>query len=83
MQGQLLQLFCCGGRNRLLFTTTTTYSQYIHELPRLFSKLVEVLVIELDDRSHWQMEARKRDAFKDAALASAGVPILRVRASGR
>lgn len=41
------------------------------------------LVIELDDKSHWQAEARTRDAFKDAALASAGVPILRVTAAGR
>ncbi len=41
------------------------------------------LVVELDDRSHWQAEARKRDAFKDAALASAGVPLLRVPAAAR
>ena len=42
-----------------------------------------VLVIELDDRSHWRADAQERDAFKDAALAAAGVPIIRVRAAGR
>jgi hypothetical protein len=36
------------------------------------------LVIELDDRSHQRPEVRERDRFKDDALASAGVPILRV-----
>lgn len=36
------------------------------------------LVIELDDRSHAHPEALQRDAFKNDALASAGVPILRV-----
>jgi Protein of unknown function (DUF2726) len=45
--------------------------------------LEPVLVIELDDRSHSGDAARKRDQFKDAALASAGVPILRVRAAGK
>jgi hypothetical protein len=39
-----------------------------------------VLAVELDDRSHWGAEARKRDLFKDSATASAGVP-LRVRAA--
>jgi hypothetical protein len=42
-----------------------------------------VLVVELDDRSHSGDAARKRDAFKDAALAAAGVPILRVMAAGK
>ena len=37
------------------------------------------LVIELDDRSHLRPEVRERDRFKDDALASAGVPILRVK----
>jgi len=41
------------------------------------------LVIELDDRSHTRPEARQRDDFKDAALASARVPMLRVTAAGR
>jgi hypothetical protein len=36
------------------------------------------LVIELDDRSHLRPEVRERDRFKDDALASADVPILRV-----
>lgn len=42
-----------------------------------------VLVVELDDKSHATPKARQRDAFKDAALASAGVPLLRVAAAGR
>jgi hypothetical protein len=37
------------------------------------------LVIELDDKSHQRPEVRERDRFKDGALASAGVPILRVK----
>ena len=41
------------------------------------------LVIELDDKSHWAIEAQKRDALKDAALKAAGVPLLRVRVAGR
>jgi hypothetical protein len=40
-------------------------------------------VIELDDKSHWRPETRKRDAFKNAALAAASVPILRVAAARR
>jgi len=36
------------------------------------------LVIELDDKSHRRPEARERDAFKDAALDAANVPVLRV-----
>jgi hypothetical protein len=42
-----------------------------------------LLVIELDDKSHWGDEARMRDGFKDAALASAGIALLRVKAAGR
>ncbi len=45
--------------------------------------LAVVLAIELDDKSHWSTEARKRDLFKDSALASAGVPQLRVKGSGK
>jgi hypothetical protein len=41
------------------------------------------LVIELDDRSHQRPEARKRDAFKNAALGSAGIPLLRVSVASR
>ena len=37
------------------------------------------LVIELDDKSHHRPEVRERDRFKDDPLASAGVPILRVK----
>ena len=40
-----------------------------------------LLVVELDDASHASERARKADAFKDGALAAAGVPILRVRAT--
>ena len=45
--------------------------------------LLPCLVIELDDKSHWRADVRERDAFKDAALASAGLPMLRVTAAGR
>jgi hypothetical protein len=41
------------------------------------------LVIELDDRSHARLQARQRDDFKNAALAAAGLPILRIIAAGR
>jgi hypothetical protein len=41
------------------------------------------LVIELDDRSHARPKAKERDAYKDAALAAAGVPVLRVAVTGR
>jgi Protein of unknown function (DUF2726) len=41
--------------------------------------LAPVLVVELDDKSHAQDKAQQRDAFKDAALSAAGVPILRVK----
>lgn len=37
-----------------------------------------VLVVELDDPSHNRAQAQKRDAEKDAILASAGVPLLRM-----
>lgn len=36
-----------------------------------------VAAIELDDRSHQQQERRTRDEFVEAALAAAGVPLLR------
>ena len=36
------------------------------------------LVIELDDRSHQRLEVKERDRFKDDALASAGVAVMRV-----
>ena len=41
------------------------------------------LVIELDDRSHRSAAARSRDADKDAALAGAGLPLLRIPAARR
>jgi hypothetical protein len=41
--------------------------------------LAPVLVVELDDNSHTQEKVQQRDAFKDAALAAAGLPILRVK----
>jgi very-short-patch-repair endonuclease/ribosomal protein L40E len=37
------------------------------------------LVIELDDRSHDRLDRRKRDAFVDEVLASAGIPIVHIR----
>jgi len=39
--------------------------------------------VELDDSSHTSARARASDAFKDAALAAAGVPLIRVVASNR
>ena len=45
--------------------------------------LVALLVIELDDRSHWRSEAQHRDALKYTALASAGVPVVRMPAAAR
>jgi hypothetical protein len=42
------------------------------------STLEPKLVIELDDRSHRRESSRQRDAFKDAALEAAGMPVLRV-----
>lgn len=39
-----------------------------------------VAVVELDDASHQSASAQKRDATKDRALASAGLPLIRVRA---
>ena len=42
-----------------------------------------LLAIELDDRSHEKRRVRKRDAFVDSALGSAGIPILHVRAASR
>jgi hypothetical protein len=47
------------------------------------STLEPRLVIELDDSSHERPEAKHRDAFKDATLAAAGVPLLRVVVTGR
>lgn len=41
------------------------------------------LAIELDDRSHQRADRRDRDTFVDRALATAGVPILRVPAAAR
>jgi hypothetical protein len=41
------------------------------------------LVIELDDRSHGYGDAPRKDAYKNAALAAAGVRLLRVRAAAR
>ena len=40
--------------------------------------LEPLLVIELDDKSHWQTDAQECDKFKDAVLDVAGVPLLRV-----
>jgi hypothetical protein len=41
--------------------------------------LAPQLVIELDDSSHARQDRRKRDAFVDAALVAAGLPILHVQ----
>jgi hypothetical protein len=37
-----------------------------------------LLVVELDDRSHRSDRARRQDAFKDAVLRAAGLPVYRV-----
>ena len=47
------------------------------------STLGPLLVLELDDRSHQRPEAHERDVFKNAALSSAGVPVLRVAVRAR
>jgi hypothetical protein len=39
-----------------------------------------VLVIELDDASHERLDRQRRDAFVDAVLEGAGLPVLRVAA---
>ena len=40
--------------------------------------LAPVLAIELDDRSHERQDRRERDEFLNAALADAGLPLLRI-----
>jgi len=44
---------------------------------------VPLLAVELDDKSHALPKAKKRDAFKDSAFASAEVPLLRITAARR
>ena len=39
--------------------------------------------VELDDRSHDTAKAKRADAEKDAALAAAGLPLVRFRSAGR
>jgi len=41
------------------------------------------VVIELDDASHNNSKAREADAIKDKAFAAAGLPLVRVKATGR
>lgn len=41
-----------------------------------------LLVVELDDQSHARADRKNRDGFVDRACASAGLPILHVRAAG-
>lgn len=38
-------------------------------------------IVELDDSSHLSAKAKAADKFKDAAFASAGLPLLRIRAA--
>jgi Protein of unknown function (DUF2726) len=40
-----------------------------------------VLAVELDDASHRRADRARRDRFVDQAMASAGVPLVRVRAA--
>jgi very-short-patch-repair endonuclease len=42
--------------------------------------LVPLLAVELDDKSHLTATAQRSDAVKNAVCASAGLPLLRVRA---
>lgn len=46
-------------------------------------ELDPVLAIELDDRSHLRPDRVRRDEFVNDALASAGLPLLRVPAAAR
>lgn len=41
------------------------------------------LAIELDDRSHDLLSRKRRDAFVNEALATAGIPLLRIQAAAR
>ena len=43
------------------------------------STIEPVCVIELDDKSHNRPDRKKRDAFVDEALNSAGLPIVHIR----
>jgi hypothetical protein len=45
-----------------------------------YDEIQPVLVIELDDSSHEREDRKQRDTFVDAALAAAGLPLLRVTA---
>lgn len=47
------------------------------------STLTPMLVIELDDNSHNSASAQQRDADKNKALESAGLPIIRTRTAAR
>ncbi len=42
-----------------------------------------VLAIELDDRSHEKSERIERDIFLDKAFKMAGLPLIRIKVSGR
>jgi very-short-patch-repair endonuclease len=45
-----------------------------------FRTLQVIGIIELDDSSHKSAARKRRDEFKDKALAAAGVPIVRIPA---
>ena len=42
-----------------------------------------VAAVELDDKTHDLPERQERDAFLDAAFATAGVPLIRFKAQAR
>ena len=42
-----------------------------------------VAAVELDDKTHNLPERQERDAFLDAAFATAGVPLIRFKAQAR
>jgi hypothetical protein len=78
------------GLGQLLAVRSGTESPMTH-LNRISAKRVDfllcdrdairpLLAIELDDSSHARPDRRSRDAFVEAALAAAGLPLLRIPA---
>jgi very-short-patch-repair endonuclease len=66
-----------GSRQRHLNRVSAKHIDFVlcdHEAIR------PLLAIELDDSSHARSDRRSRDAFVDAALAAAGLPLVRIRA---
>ncbi|HEX7550916.1 MAG TPA: DUF2726 domain-containing protein [Candidatus Methylomirabilis sp.] len=66
------------GTPRILWYRNMITQKHVDFVLCTATDLTPQLVIELDDSSHARRDRRKRDAFVDAALAAAGLPILRV-----